>query len=313
MDIKELRHRIEGGLLSFPLTDLDGDDAFDAAGYRARLDWLAPYGAAALFPAGGAGEYFSLSDAEVDAVVSETVVWSNGTVPVVAAAGMGTNRAVAHAKAAEAAGADGILLLPPYMTEASQAGLFEHISRVCTSVGLGVLVYNRANCRLAPATVARLAASCPNMIGVKDGIGAVEWLLECRRLVGDRLLFVNGMPTAEIYAPSFKAMGAPTYSSAIFNFVPATAVAYHRAMASGDDATRDEILSRFLLPYLDIRARQPGYAVSIVKAGAEIVGRSAGHLRPPLSPLTANEHEALSQLIEAEGPQYPLAVDGSRA
>ncbi len=309
----ELRRAIEGGLLSFPLTDFDESDAFDTRAYRSRLDWLGPYGADALFPAGGAGEYFSLSDAEYEAVVSETVAWSAGRVPVVAAAGMGTNRAVGHARTAEATGADGILLLPPYMTEASQAGLQAHIVAVCRSVHIGVLVYNRANCRLAPATVARLAEACPNFCGVKDGVGSIEWLLDCRRLVGDRLMFVNGMPTAEVYAPSFKAMGVPTYSSAIFNFIPATAVSYHRAVMSGDDKTRDDILSRFLLPYLEVRAKQPGYAVSIVKAGVDIIGRSAGHVRPPLSGLLPEEREVLARLIEAMGSQEPAPNGRGRA
>ena len=87
-----------------------------------------------------------------------------------------------------------------------------------------MIVYNRANCRLAAETVARLAADCPNLIGFKDGVGDIERLTAMRAAIGDRLLFINGMPTAETYARSFRRSASPTYSSAVFNFIPRTAL-----------------------------------------------------------------------------------------
>jgi 5-dehydro-4-deoxyglucarate dehydratase len=302
----EVRRAIEGGLLCFPLTDFDPQSlAFNADGYRERLEWLGLYGAAALFPAGGAGEYFSLTEAEYQAVVRETVDWSRGRIPVIAAAGGSTRAAIDHAQAAERIGADGILLLPPYMTEASQLGLTEHIAAICDAVRIGVIVYNRGNCRLTPETVVRLAERCPNLIGIKDGLGVVETLLGMRALVGDRLIYINGMPTAEVYAPGHHAMGAPTYSSAIFNFIPRTARALHAAVAARDLAAYDALYKQFLQPYVALRSRQPGYAVSIVKAGVDHIGRSAGPVRPPLSNLTSEERTELGRLIAAMGPQEP--------
>ena len=94
---------------------------------------------------------------------------------------------------------------------------------------------------------------------------------------------LNGMPTAETYARPFRALGMATYSSAIFNFVPRTALDFHRAVHAGDDAAIDRLMNDFIEPYIRIRKKQPGYAVSIVKAGADIVGRGAGKVRPPLA------------------------------
>ena len=300
----DLRSAIDGGLLSFPLTDFDPlTETFNEGAYRTRLDWLGQFDTAALFPAAGAGEYFSLTDEEYRAVIQTTVEWSRDRLPVIAAAGMGTRKAIEHAKAAQLLGADGILLLPPYMTEASQSGIAEHVAAVCNAVSIGVIVYNRSNCRMTPETVARLAERCPTLIGIKDGIGTIEWLLGMRALLGNRLIYVNGMPTAEVYAPAYRAMGAPTYSSAILNFIPRTAVAFHTAVMAGDRATCDAIFKAFLNPYLELRNRQPGYAVSIVKAGADIVGRGAGPVRAPLSALTAAERAELATLIEVMGPQ----------
>ncbi len=94
-----------------------------------------------------------------------------------------------------------------------------------------------------------------------------------------------------------------TYSSAVFNFVPRTALKFHAAINARDDATVDALMRDFFVPYVRLRARQPGYAVSIVKAGADIVGRGAGKVRPPLSDCTAEEIRELKALIEKLGPQ----------
>jgi 5-dehydro-4-deoxyglucarate dehydratase len=92
-------------------------------------------------------------------------------------------------------------------------------------------------------------------------------------------------------------MGIPTYSSAIFNFIPDAALAFRDAVMRRDEPRINEFLTRFLLPYSKLRARQPGYAVSIVKAGARAIGRSAGKVRPPLSDLTPDEYQELTALI----------------
>lgn len=88
-----------------------------------------------------------------------------------------------------------------------------------------------------------------------------------------------------------------TYSSAIFNFLPDWALAFYRAVRAGDRATVKRELDRFVLPYIALRNRGAGYAVSIVKAGMEAVGRPAGPVRPPLTDLRPEEVEELRQLI----------------
>lgn len=155
-------------MLAFPLTDFDASDAFDRGGYVRRLDWLASYKPAAFFIAGGAGEFFLLTPGEFSAVTETAVQSCNGKVPMIAASGYGTRTAIEYAQVSERLGADGLLLLPPYLTEGSQEGLRAHITAVCRSAWLGVIVYNRANCRLTVDTVTRLVQDCPNLIGFKD-------------------------------------------------------------------------------------------------------------------------------------------------
>jgi len=294
----ELKQKLSSGLLSFPLTDFDQSGEFDPRGFRARLDWLAQYPTSGQFIAGGAGEFFSLSQEEFRQTLRIAVEARQGDRLVISASGYGTRTASDLAVEAESSGADGVLLLPPYLTEASQQGLFDHILAICRSTRIGIIVYNRANCRLTAETLAKLAENCPNLVGLKDGQGDTEEFLRMRGKLGDRVVFINGMPTAEIHAQSYYGMGVPTYSSAIFNFIPEAALAFYDAVMRRDVPAIDAFMRDFLLPYSKIRSRQPGYAVSIVKAGVTIAGRSAGKVRPPLSDLTEEEFADLKALID---------------
>ena len=214
----DLAAQLKSGLLSFPVTHFTDDLQFDEEGYRKHLAWLAEYPVAGLFAAGGTGEGFSLTFEETDRVLRTAVEEVAGTVPVLAPATGSTANAVAQAKAAEAAGADGLLLMPPYLTEASQAGLVEHVSQVCAATDLGVVVYSRANAVLRDEAVATLADRNPTLIGFKDGVGNIEQMTRIYARVGDRLTYVGGLPTAETFALPLLQLGVSTYSSALFNF-----------------------------------------------------------------------------------------------
>ena len=303
MNPQDLKQTLSSGLLSFPITDFDTEGNFRADTYINRLEWLAPYGATALFVAGGTGEFFSLTPADYSQVVKVAVETCRGKVPILAGAGGPTRVAIAYAQEAERLGAHGILLMPHYLTEASQDGLVAHIEEVCKSVKFGVVVYNRNVCRLNAASLLRLADNCPNLIGFKDGIGDIELMVSIRRKLGDRFSYLGGLPTAEVFASAYKAIGVPVYSSAVFNFIPKTAIEFYEAMKNDDFATTERIIDNFFLPYLDIRNKKAGYAVSIVKAGATLVGHSAGPVRAPLTDLTPEECEQLHALILAQGPQ----------
>ena len=300
---EELKAVVPTGMLSFPITDFGADGSFDAASYRSRLEWLAPYGTAALFAAGGTGEFFSLGAREYSQVIRTAVETCQGQVPIIAGAGYGTQMAIEYVQVAERLGAAGVLLMPPYLTETSQPGLRAHITAVCRATKLGVIIYNRANCRLQADTLQQIADDCPNLIGFKDGVGEIEAMMNIWTALGDRLTYLGGLPTAEVYAQAYVAMGVPTYSSAVFNFIPRTAMDFYKAVMEHDTATTTRLLKDFFFPYLKIRARQPGYAVSIIKAGAKIVGHPGGPVRAPLNDLTEEETAMLAALIAKLGPQ----------
>ncbi|WP_419898271.1 5-dehydro-4-deoxyglucarate dehydratase [Roseomonas sp. USHLN139] len=289
--------QIGSGLLSFPVTHFNAELGFDEARYRQHVSWLLEHGPAGLFAAGGTGEFFSLSPSEVSTVVKAAVAETAGRVPVIAPCGMATPIAKELAQAAEAAGADGLLLLPNYLVNSEQAGLAAHIEAVCRSTKLGVIVYNRDNAILNEDTLAGLCERNPNLVGFKDGVGDIELMTRVYAKLGDRLTYVGGLPTAETFALPYLEMGVTTYSSAIFNFVPAFAMEFYKAVRRQDRAAVYQGLRDFVLPYIAIRNRRKGYAVSIVKAGCAAVGRPAGPVRAPLVDLAPAELAELEALI----------------
>ena len=302
-----MAQRLGEGLLSFPVTHFDADGAFQEGPFRQHCAWMLEHELSGLFAAGGTGEFFSLTPDEVAAVVRAAVAERKAGVPVISGCGYGTAIAVDIARKAEAAGADGILLLPPYLVGSKQEGLAAHIEAVCRSTGLGVIVYNRDNAVVNDETLASLCERNPNLVGYKDGVGDIELMARIYSRMGDRLTYIGGLPTAETFATPYLTMGVTTYSSAIFNFLPQWALEFYNAVRAGNHAHVQQQLRDFVLPYIALRNRGRGYAVSIVKAGCRVIGRDAGPVRTPLSDLSPTEDAELAALIAKVAP-YALPV-----
>ena len=297
----ELQQHLKDGLLSFPATAFTSNLEVDEKAYQNHIEWQSSYPVAGLFAAGGTGEGFSLTPEEHQRVVKLAVEASHPDVPVLGSAGGNTHQAIQHAKGAEEAGAEGLLLLPPYLTECDQDGLFEHASAIIGSTSLSVIVYNRANAVYGADILARLAERHENFVGYKDATADMEHLAKVTTTNGDRLFYLGGLPTAETFALSLLEMGMSTYSSAMFNFVPDFALNFYRDVRSRNTAAIQEKLKNFVLPYLDIRDRGQGFGVSIVKGGLQVQGHDCGPVRPPLQNLTEQDLQDLKNLIESSG------------
>lgn len=293
----DLRDIIRSGLLSFPVTPFDDQDVFNVKAYREHLEWLSNYDVAGLIVAGGTGEMFSLTPSEIVTIV-KTAKEVQPNEPIIAGCGYGTKLACELAQAIESAGGDGILLLPHYLIGAPQDGIEQHIRTVCKSTNMGVIVYNRGQSVVSAETLARLTSECPNLIGFKDGTGDIDTVRRITIENGDRLAYIGGMPTHELFAQAFRGAGVDTYSSAVFNFVPETAIAFHKAFSSGDDAACENLLTDFYYPFAKIRDLKIGYPVSAIKAGVSLRGFDTGPVRSPLTDLTEKEREMLSNLIK---------------
>ena len=296
MTPQEIKAALGAGLLSFPVTHFDDAGNFKSDSYAEHVAWLSGFAAPVLFAAGGTGEFFSLTPSEVPRVVAAAKE-AAGKTAIVSGCGYGTDIAIEIARSVEKVGADGILLLPHYLIDAPQEGMYRHVKRICQSVGIGVMVYNRDNSVLGVETLQRLCDECPNLIGFKDGTGDIGLVRQITATMGDRLTYLGGMPTAELFAEAYLGAGFTTYSSAVFNFVPGLAVDFYKALRAGERERCETILKDFFYPFMAIRSRRKGYAVSAVKAGVRLQGFAAGKVRPPLDDLTAEEEEMMAKLI----------------
>ncbi|WP_412103301.1 5-dehydro-4-deoxyglucarate dehydratase [Salipiger bermudensis] len=295
-----LREIIRHGLLSFPVTPFDENDRFAPKPFQAHLEWLKPHKVAGLIVAGGTGEMFSLTPEEIVNVVRAAREVA-GDAPVIAGCGYGVRMACDLAREIEAAGGDGILLLPHYLTEGPQEGVANRIRAVCKATNMAVIVYNRGQAQISAKTLEQLADECPNLIGFKDGTGDIDTVRRITVKLGDRLSYIGGMPTHELFAQAYRGAGMPTYSSAVFNFVPETALEFHGAFLAGDDAKCEQLLRDFYYKFAAIRDRKSGYAVSAIKAGVALRGFETGHVRAPLTDLTGEEREMMQELIAGRG------------
>jgi 5-dehydro-4-deoxyglucarate dehydratase len=195
-----------------------------------------------------------------------------------------------------------VLLLPPYLTEASGQGLVDYVT-AATRPDLPAIVYNRANARFSEDSAVAVA-SLPQVIGFKDGAGDLDLMIRIVRAVRDArgpdpFWFFNGLPTAEVTQRAYRAIGVPLYSSAAFAFAPQVALAYHDALEKDDSAMLDELERAFYHPLVRLRNKGTGYAVSLIKAGVELAGHAAGGVRPPLAEVTPEHREELSRILTA--------------
>ncbi|MFH8660181.1 5-dehydro-4-deoxyglucarate dehydratase [Streptomyces afghaniensis] len=292
---------IPSGPLFFPVTAYGPDGSVDLDTYRTHVRRGVEAGAAAVFACCGTGEFHALTPEEFEACVRVAVEAAEGRVPVVAGAGYGTALAVRYARLAGAAGADGLLAMPPYLVVAGQEGLLRHYREIAAATALPVIVYQRDNAVFTPETVVELART-DGIIGLKDGLGDLDLMQRVISAVrsegpGDFLYF-NGLPTAEQTQLAYRALGVTLYSSAVFCFAPEIALAFHQALRSGDDSTVEKLLDGFYRPFVELRAQGRGYAVALVKAGVRLRGLDVGEVRPPLHEPTEDHVKQLAEVIE---------------
>ncbi|MGX9899960.1 5-dehydro-4-deoxyglucarate dehydratase [Arthrobacter sp. SA17] len=273
------------GVLFFPVTPFTPEGVVDVAILKEHITSRLPFGPGGVFPACGTGEFHALSIEEVRTVVTAVVEAVAGQVPVVAGAGGPLGHALAAARAAEEAGADALLVLPPYLVTGPSAGLVAYIEAVADASSLPVIVYHRGNAQYTAASMTRLAAN-PKVIGFKDGLGDVGLAQEIVSAINatgrsDFALF-NGLLTAELSQGAYRGLGIPLYSSAAFAMAPEIAKAYYDAYMSGDEVRRNALLEGFYAPLVRLRDQTPGFGVSLIKAGLRLGGLPVGSVRPPL-------------------------------
>lgn len=217
---------------------------------------------------------------EIEQVVAETVKAVNGRMPVVAGTGYNGVMGADIARRVARAGADCILILPPYYSHAPEEGLFQYYETIGKATDLPLMIYSRDWAVFSPQQVSRLCDRVPTLAAWKDGQGNGRTYQRIMNYNGDRLAWLGGL--GDDCIPTYFAAGVQAYTSSISNIAPKLSLELADAGMKRDFARLDGLMERFVHPLYALRERQKGYEVSVMKDAMEILGMTAGPVRPPL-------------------------------
>jgi 5-dehydro-4-deoxyglucarate dehydratase len=301
------KRKVPTGILGFPTAPYNENGDIDERALAKNIEFLIKGGLSSIFIACGSGEFHALNKAEYQSMVEVAVSVANGRVPVYSGVGGSIADAVDLVRLSENLGVDGYLILPPYLIEGEQEGLYNYYKTIIQKSSLPAILYQRDNAILQLATLRRLIEELPQIVGVKDGCGNMELNLELTQTLGDKVEWLNGMPFAEITMPAYHSIGFNSYSSAMSNYIPHVSRLYYDALKEGNEELVKEIYVNVLLPINQIRKARKGYAVSLIKAGMEIIGMPvANTVRPPCVPVEKEHYEQLKIIIEKTLVNYPV-------
>lgn len=294
------------GVLAFMPTPFTSDDAVDIPGLAQHTDFLCRSGTHIVVVCGGVGEFFSLDLDEYRACIRAAVDAAAGRVPVIAGIGYSTRSACRLAQHAESVGADGLMINPPYFVESSEDGMFQHYRALAQATSLGMIVFSTRSAVYTPRMVTRLA-DIPSVIALKDEYGDLKMFVETQEVLGDRLVWINGM--AEPLAAPYFGAGVQAMTSGIVNVLPDLSLGIWNAGAAGRWCELRELVAR-VRPLVRLRERQKGYHITVIKEAMNLLGRPGGAVRSPLVPLTLADRDDLRHVLAELGCTSMLAGRG---
>lgn len=283
-------------MFGFPVTPFRADLSLDLDALARNVDQMASYPFCALVAAGGTGELFSLTPDEVETVVRTTVKTIDRRMPVVAGTGFNAALGAEIARRAERAGADSVLVLPPYYVLSPEAGLFAYYKGIADATSLPLMIYSRDWAVFTPEMVARLSDLVPTLVAWKDGQGDIRRLQRIMNYNGDRLAWFGGL--GDDCAPGYFVVGVQAYTSSISNIAPQLSLDLADAGLARDFERLNRLMERYVHPLYALRERARGYEVAVMKAAMEILGKSAGPVRPPLMSCRPQDLSDLRTLME---------------
>jgi 4-hydroxy-tetrahydrodipicolinate synthase len=283
------------------------DGTVDEPHVASHVQWLLSSGCRAVVPLGSLGEGATLTFAEKVRVI-EVCVAAAGSVPVIPGiSGLATGECVALARAAEGAGASGLMVLPPYVYRGDERETDEHFGAVLAATRLPAMLYNNPvayGTDLRADDVARLADRFPQVQAVKESSGDVRRITALRERLGDRLALFAGLDDMIVEAC---AMGADGWVAGLVNALPAESVElFQLARAGRADEVRP--LYEWFLPLLRLDTG-PKF-VQLIKLVQQEMGVGGEAVRAPRLALAGEEREKALELIRSALARRP-APSGS--
>lgn len=302
------------GVLPALTTPFDEDLNVDHAFLAEHGSWMIDEGCVGIVSTGSLGEAATLSVEEKVAIVRTLATELGGRAPVVpGVASLSTAEAVRFTKEAEAAGASGFMVLPPYVYSTGWREMKAHVAAIMRATELPCMLYNNPisyGTDFTPEQIAELAEEFPHLRAVKESSSDVRRVTAIRALIGDRLEICVGVDDAiveGIYA------GATGWIAGLVNAFPRESVAlYNFAIANERQKTFE--LYRWFLPLL--RLDVVPELVQLIKLAQQQVDRGNERVRGPRLAVEGKEREAALATI-AEGlrtrPSLPKQVPAAVA
>ena len=283
------------GIIAYPITPFNQQEQIDVPLFKRLTERMIIAGVHAIAPLGSTGVMPYLSDEEKEALTEATIQQVAGRVPVLTGvSNLTTERTIHHAKFAEKAGSDAVMILPMSYWKLSDQEIFEHYEAVAAAISIPIMAYNNpatGGVDMSPSLLKKLL-EIPNVTMIKESSGDLQRMHTLRKELGADLPFFNGSNPLALGA--FTA-GASGWCTAASNLIPELNIALYEAILRNDLKRAQELfyqqldLLKFLLAKGLPRA---------IKAGLELLGEDAGQLRAPLKPLSAVEIEALKGLLQ---------------
>jgi len=285
-------------VVAITVTPFAENGGIDEKNYAAVVDRMVEGGISVVTPNGNTSEFYTLSAAETERTLRITVDTVGDRASIIAGVGHDLGTAVAAAKFADRAGAQGIMIHQPVHPYISLDGWVDYHRAIAAAVPeLSVILYVR-NPRIGGAQIAALADACPNVVGVKYAVPDPVRFASVARDAGlDRLTWIAGL--AELSAPGYFAVGATGFTSGLANVAPQLSVQMFRSLQAGEFGAAMEFWE-FIRKFEELRAaNESANNVSVVKEALAQLGLCRRDVRPPASLLAETDRSAVGVLLNS--------------
>ncbi|NLR82586.1 dihydrodipicolinate synthase family protein [Chitinophaga eiseniae] len=282
------------GIIAYPITPFDAQENVDIPLFKSLTERLVQSGAHGIAPLGSTGVLPYLTEEEKEAVTTAAIQQVAKRIPVlVGVSHLTTAGAIRHARFAEKAGADAVMILPMSYWKLTENEIFRHYEKIANSISLPIMAYNNpatGGIDMSPALLKRLL-QIPNITMVKESTGDIQRMFTLRKELGEAVAFYNGSNPLALAA--FTA-GARGWCTAAYNLIPGLNNRLFEAFSRQDMTTARDVFYQQLELLQFIVAK--GLPVAI-QAGLKIQGIESGYLRSPLQPLSAADYQKLGEIL----------------
>lgn len=286
------------GVYAVLCTPFTKDDKIDEPALRKHLRFLIDEGKVhGVIPTGSTGEFAALTEAERMSVAKITIDEVKGKVPVVVGtASVSTRKTIEYSQFAQNAGADGVMVVPPYYCHPNSEELFSHYKALSENIDVPIVIYNNPSTSgvdMQPALIARLA-EFDRISYVKESSGDMTRVAQIMRLCGDKISIFCGCDTLAL---EMFAMGVAGWIAPPANIIPQLCVELFELAAVQKDMDRAKQLYFKLLPLFTM-FESTGQYIQLTKAGMDILGRPVGVPRLPLRPPSEQARCDLKEILD---------------